>query len=203
MKKLLIIYLILLTNAIYAQVVDDFSDGNFNSNPVWTGDDSLFVVNNSILQSNCNTASKSFYLSTGSTYVGNAEWHLYVNLKFSTSGSNYVDYYIVADNTNLLGPVNGYFVRVGNTDDEISLYRKDGSTETLLIDGFNGRCNSSSDNKIHLKIKRDGGGVFTLMDDNTGGGINFFTEGTASDVTYNSSAYIGIVVKQSTASFFN
>jgi hypothetical protein len=40
------------------------------------------------------------------------------------------------------------------------------------------------------------------MDDNTGTGNSFFTEGTATDATYSTSSFFGILVKQSTASFF-
>lgn len=204
MQKLLLILLIFIGRLAQAQVSDNFSDGNFTSNPTWAGDDSLYSVTNQMLQSNCQTTNKAFYLATPSVTASNAEWRLWMNLKFQTSSTNYVDYYLIADNQDLLGSINGYYIRVGNTKDEICLYRKDGATATLLIDGTDGRSEvGGTDNYILLKITRDAAGLFTLQSDITGTGNSLVAEGIATDNTYLTSTYMGIVTKQSTASFFN
>lgn len=79
----------------FAQFTDDFSDGDFTANPIWTGDDTVFTVINSggnnLLRSNKQIASTSFYLSTPSTQVNDCQWEFYLNLQFNTSSANYVD----------------------------------------------------------------------------------------------------------------
>ena len=46
MKPILLLTSFLLILCVcQAQVIDDFSDGNFNENPAWLGNDSLFIIN--------------------------------------------------------------------------------------------------------------------------------------------------------------
>lgn len=188
----------------FCQLTEDFSDGDFTSNPVWNGDNSLWQVTGGQLNSNSANVNSAFYLSTPVVTASNTEWRIYMNLKFSTSGANYVDVYLASDSANCSGNGSGYLVRVGGTPDEISLYRKDAGAFIKLIDGTDGRSQASpSDNKIHLKIMRSLSDTWTLSDDITGTGLSFITEGTVIDATYPTGSYFGISVTQSTASFFN
>ena len=60
MRTTLLLFLILPLWA-FAQMVDDFSDGNFTANPTWMGTDSSFMVNNSFqLQSSATTAGEAW-----------------------------------------------------------------------------------------------------------------------------------------------
>jgi len=199
-------FMVLLLLHFYsrAQLADDFTDGDFTSNPTWSGDAGLWQVVGGQLNSNSSTPSSSFYLSTVAVTGSNTEWRIYVNLKFATSGANYTDIFLALDSANLLAVANGYFVRIGGTPDEISLYREDAGVAVKIIDGTDGRAQvNSSDNKIHLKVTRSAADTWTLSDDNTGTGLSFFTEGTVTDATWATGAYFGIAVTQSTASFFN
>ncbi|HYH16405.1 MAG TPA: lamin tail domain-containing protein, partial [Flavisolibacter sp.] len=94
----------------------------------------------------------------------------------------------------------GYFVRIGNTADEVSLYRKDGGSITKIIDGVDGLTNTS-DNTLRLKILRISG-LFALYRDASGTGSSYIEEGFVKDDTYTTSTHFGIVIKQSTSSFF-
>lgn len=204
MKKPLLFLFFIAPLLVSAQFTDNFSDGNFTSNPAWSGDNAKWQVAGGQLQSNSNTASDVFYLSTPSSLASDAQWELFIKLDFSTSSNNYVDVYLVSDSANLKGPLNGYFVRIGTTQDEISLYRKDGLTLTKIIDGVDGRSQTtSSNNMIKLKVKRSIANNWLLEDDVTGTGNNYFQEGTVNDGVHNTSAFFGFVITQSTASFFN
>ena len=206
MRKYLLA-LILFLNAFYkadAQFTDNFTDGNFTANPTWVGNTADWVVNPALqLQSNNTVANSSFYLSTASTLATTAQWDFYCNLSFNTSGANYADVYLTASASDLtLNATSGYFVRIGNTLDEIALYRKDASgTVTKIIDGVDGTTNTGN-NILQIRVIRTVSNVWTLSRDLTGTGSSYFTEGSVTDATFTTSAFFGILIKQSTASFF-
>ena len=198
------VFLILLLVAFQpckAQFVEHFDDGDFFNNPVWIGNADNWRINvNGQLQSDNTTENSSFSLST-SSLQSHGQWDFNVQLDFATSGSNYVDVYLMSLEENPISSLNkGYFVRVGNTDDEISLYRKDGASVVKIIDGINGSVGSSSCN-VNVRVIRDSSNRFILLRDlNTRG--SYFCEGIVFDSTYITSNFFALVVKQSTTSFF-
>jgi len=201
-KKLLICIAALMSAFICrAQFTDDFSDGNFTSNPAWVGGTADWTVNPSFeLQSNNLVANSTYYLSTPSTQATAAKWEFFCKLSFNPSSANYMDVFLTASASDITqAGTTGYFVRLGGTDDEVSLFRKDNGTVTKIIDGANGILNSSN-NDIRITVIRDAANQWQLSRDLNASGI--FTEGNVTDATYLSSAFFGILVKQSTASFF-
>ena len=128
---------LLLTQLSVAQFTDDFTDGDFTNNPTWSGDAGLFTVTAGELNSQ-NTGANNYYLSTPSTLAANAQWDFFFNMQFGTSGANYVDVYLISDVADVTNPNDGYFVRIGGTPDEVSLYKIVGGTPTILIDGPDG-----------------------------------------------------------------
>jgi hypothetical protein len=206
MKYFLTIVIFLIAQALQAQVNDNFTDGNFSANPAWIGDDSVYTVvdvaGDMHLRSNKVQTNSSFYLATPSTQASNAQWELYTNLVFNTSSANYVDIYLMADQANLLsGTLNGYFVRIGGTTDEISLFRKVAGTAVKIIDGTDGVTNVTN-NTLKIKVIRTSANDWTLSRDITGTGTSYFTEGTINDATIAASSFFGLAITQSTASFF-
>ncbi len=204
-KNLFILFLVFIFfyKPVGAQLTEHFTDGDFTNNPAWVGNAADWIINsNQQLQSNNTTVNGSFYISTASTLATTAEWKLYVQLAFSTSSANYVDVYLTASASDLgSSSTTGYFVRIGNTDDEISLYRKDaGGAVSKLIDGVNAALTST--NSLILKVTRSSANKWTLQRDLAGTGSSYFTEGFVTDATYTTSAFFGFLVKQSTASFF-
>lgn len=202
-KAILLLLLQSATCCAWAQFTENFNDGDFTNNPAWSGGTSDFIVNTSLqLQSNNTTANSNFYLSTTSTKATAAQWDFYCQFTFNTSSANYADVYLIASASDLTATgTTGYFVRIGNTDDEISLYRKDAATAAVkIIDGINGITNNSN-NVLRIRVVRNAASEFTLLRD-AGATGTFVSEGQALDATYTSSAYFGIWIRQSTASFF-
>ena len=187
-----------------AQVVEDFTDGDFTLNPVWTPNSPTdWTIDAGQLRSNASTLNYNFYISTPNTLATEAQWEMKITLPFNTSSTNYVDVYLTAAQANLQSPTNsGYFVRIGGTNDEISLYKMTSGTSALLIDGVNGKTNTSN-NTLKIKAVRTITNVWTIYTDITGAGNNYAIEGTVTDNSFNTSAFFGFRVQQSTASFFN
>lgn len=203
MRNLLLLIPCLFSINLFGQVTENFNDGDFTTDPVWVGDTADFIINPaSQLQSNKAVAGTTFYISTANTLATSAQWELHVELAFNTSSANYVDAYLTASASDLINTnTTGYFVRIGNTDDEISLYRKDRSgVMTKIIDGSDKVLGSN--NLLKIKVTCSASGEWMLSRDITGTGTNYITEGVASDTTYTTSSYFGFLIKQSTASFF-
>ncbi|WP_256012965.1 lamin tail domain-containing protein [Desertivirga xinjiangensis] len=205
MNKCLVFFFIFFVKIAFSQVNDNFDDGDFANAPKWTGSNSgeHFIVDGNQLRSNSESANSNFYLSTPSSLANNCAWEFYCNLKFATSSANYTDIYLISDQANLQAAnINGYFVRIGNTNDEISLYKRSGSISVKLIDGADLSVSSSTNNRIKVKVTRTSGNLFNLERDLTGTGASYVSEGVIMDGSFNSSAYFGIYIQQSTSSFF-
>lgn len=178
---------------VKGQFTDDFSDGDFALNPTWSGDVADFKINTSFqLQLNATVAGES-YLSTPSSSIADAEWQFWVKQSFSSSVNNNSRVYLVSDQANLKGPLNGYFVQVGETVKNISLFRQSGTTVTKIIDGTVAVTGNST-NQIRVKVTRDTAGNWKLQTD-PAGGILFVDEGLAFDNTFTTTTHFGIVCK--------
>nr|WP_294894602.1 lamin tail domain-containing protein [uncultured Pedobacter sp.] len=205
MGKFLLFFSLFIANVAFCQVNDDFNDGDFTQNPVWQPDVATnFVVNNGQLQSNSTTLSSNFYISTANSKALSCGWEFDVNLKFATSGTNYVDIYLVSNTADLKSAsINGYFVRMGDTPDEVSLYKRSGalSSSVKLIDGRDGSVASSSNNNFKFRVTRESNGAFSLERDSTGTGNSFYKEGSVADNSFTTTVAFGFYIQQSTASF--
>lgn len=181
----------------HAQFTDDFSDGDFTENPTWSGDDSLFVVENQTLRSQRDGAFE-YGLSTPSSLVDDAQWEFWINLNFATSGANFVDVFLMADDPDMEQVQNGYFVRLGGTPDEISLFAVVGGTETKIIDGPDGAIGGSSNNIFVIRTSRTEAGAWTLEADEDATGV-FELVGTVTDVQTDAATHFGFRITQSNA----
>jgi hypothetical protein len=193
--------LLLQVSSSLAQVSESFDYQNISEAVSWKGTDTAWQVQAGRLQSRLRQPNASFYISTPSLLARNAIWECWLQLDFNTSSLNYTDLFLLADSANLLSPgVSGYFVRVGNTKDDICLYRKDGkATPVLLIDGRDGITNHSS-TTLHIRVTRTDQGWELWT--NEANGSAYVREGGTADSTYNTTRFTGIVVRQSNASFF-
>ncbi len=203
MRKKLLAGLVLLIGffSSSAQLTENFTDGDFTGNPAWIGGTSDWIVNAAFqLQSNNSVVNSTYYLSTANTKATTAQWDFFTQISFNPSSANYVDVFLTASASDLTqASTTGYFVRIGGTDDEISLFRKDNGTIVKIIDGANGSVNSSL-SAIQVKVIRDGSNQWMLQHVINGGPA--LSEGFTVDASYLTSSFFGVLVKQSTASFF-
>jgi hypothetical protein len=198
MRIYVVFLMVVAATRITAQVTDDFLDGDFTNNPTWSGNDSKFIIENGQLKSNSTLTNDIFYLTTPNTKCTDAEWRFTINMKFATSSANFTDFILLCDNANPNIATSGYLLRVGNTKDEISLYRLETGGPFLILDGTDG----TTENKvINIKVLRTAAGEWSVYTDNTGN-KNYTLEGSVLDNTYTTCTHFGIQIKQSTATFF-
>lgn len=196
---------LLLAPAISAQVNDDFSDGDFTSDPEWTGDTDLFTVapyaldtENLMLRSNSSGAA-TYYLSTPNSLIAETAWEFFLNLQFATSGANYVDVFLVADDENLLAAQNAYFLRFGRTSDDITFWKRTSGGDELLVDGPDGQIGSSSNNPFRVQVTRNEDGLWSIAVDEGDDG-DFASLGFITDTDITTTTAFGFAIEQSTAS---
>jgi hypothetical protein len=200
MKKYTICFMFMLSSFVsMSQVTDDFEDEDLGADPAWYGMLNAFTTVNGELRSNYATNNFLFYMSTASTSNTNAEWRLDCRLMFNTSSVNYVDIMLASDSLNLTKARNGYFVRLGGSADEISLFKTRNGTETKLIDGKDGILNASSSHYLVIVQRFNDSLVLKRIKQ----GVDIFVEGTIKDTGKWMFSYAGIRIRQSTSSFVN
>ncbi len=204
MRRSFTIFLLsLLIHQVTAQFVDDFSDGDFTNNPVWAGSTDLFIVEsdggNNRLRSNAGQLplEVSYVLSTPSTSIDNTTWEFFIDLRFPTSGVNFVDVHLVSDDADVSNNQNGYFVRVGESTDRIVLYPIfEGTLGGELLASPNGITENES---FFIRVTRDALGNWNMVYDEDADG-SFVNAGDAFDNNVTSSSFFGLRIRQSTAS---
>jgi len=191
MKHLILFLFVFLPFTVFSQISESFADGNFTENPTWTGNTESFVVNTSQqLQSSAATTSVS-YLSTPCTAFVNATWECSVKIDYTTSSSNYACFYIATDSPNILNECTAFYVQVGGTSDEVSLYVLQNNKRTKIIDGTDKRTDGKPVD-IRIKLTRDIVGNFTLYS-KTATESEYVKEGSVLNNVMNSSSYIALL----------
>lgn len=174
----------------FAQVEESFSDGNFTENPVWTGTDSNFIVNASNQLQSAASASSTSFLFTPSESMQEASWECKFLINYTTSASNYACMYIISDRSTLVNGLRGYFVQVGGTNDEVSLYLQEGMQKVKIIDGVDKRTDGKPVD-ITIRVTRDSSSVFSLYS-RLSTESDFLLEGTTQNNKVLKSNYFGL-----------
>jgi len=194
MKKYFFIFILFgLPSVIFAQFTDDFSDGDFTNNPIWTSDITRFEIDNLKKLHLNDTISNTSYLTTESKAIINGVWEFEIKMDFSPSTSNYSKVYLISDNADISGSLNGIYVRIGGESgviDDVSLYVQNGNTNTKIIDGTDGIAGVDPDFKV--KVTRDSIGNWELFVDTSS---QFILQGTAFENSITASNYFGIYCK--------
>ncbi len=154
-------FFILSAHIVSAQITDNFSDGNFNQNPSWTGDAANFKISTAgELQLNASGAGQSALFVAGNM-PDSSIWDFEVRLAFDPSGSNLVRIFLQTDQIDL-GLANGYFIEMGEAGsaDAIRFFRQDAGVKILLATGQAGLAAIAPN--LHLRVKRSSLGVWIL-----------------------------------------
>lgn len=147
-----------------AQVYDDFSDGDFTANPVWTGTESLFMVNaNGQLQLNAESGGDACLFCENTNQnsgITDFEWRFWLREAFAPSGKNFCDV-VLCDK---------YFVRFGEagSGDVVDLQRVDGASSVSVCRGTDTFIASAF--SASFKVTRDAEGLWKIFVDKTGSG---------------------------------
>ena len=194
-KIFLLTLLFFIANVCVAQLIDNFSDGDFTVSPVWSGASLDFIVNGSKqMQLNKTIAGTSFLTTAFSNEdmtQFNVEWQVYVKQTFSPSSTNFGRVYLASDQSDFTQPLNGYYLQLGEAGslDAIELFRQSGTTRTSVCRAANGAIASSF--ALRVKVLRSSLGLWQLYVDYTGGNT-FSLESSGTDAAHITSAVIGV-----------
>ena len=196
-KQFVILALWMLAINLNAQVVDDFSDGDFTQNPKWQGDTGKFEVNTSGQLHLLATGADTSVLVTANSMVERTEWNFWVKLSFNTSVNNYARVYLVSDNADLEGTLNGYFLQIGGNNDSITFIKQTGTQMEKLFRANFSSTNHST-NVFRFKMIHDSTGTWTLYSDHNGG-TNYLEEGHYVDSDISASSWFGVYCHYTTS----
>jgi hypothetical protein len=191
MKKLGLFFMLFLPFFCFSQVNESFTDGNFTLNPTWTGTTSNFMINSSSQLQSQAVATSVSYLFTPSEAIEAASWECWVKITYSTSSSNYASIYLISDKNDLTSGCNGYYVQIGGTNDEVSLFVQEGAKKTKIIDGVDKRTDGNTV-ELRIKVTRDKDGNFSLYS-KLATETEYFLEGTVQNKTIKTSSYFGVL----------
>ena len=175
----------------YTQISDNFSDGNFTSNPAWTGNDTDFVVNSiRHLQLSSSGTGTSYLKITNTQSLNNCEWNFWINLNFSPSSSNYARVYLVSDQQSFSGSLNGYYLQFGEnlSNDKVELFKQTGTVLTSICRTITPITTAFT---IRVKVTRDNSGLWKLYID-AAGGTNYVLEATGADNMFKNTSCFGV-----------
>ena len=192
MKNLSLFFVFFVPVLCFSQVNENFSDGNFTNNPVWSGTTSNFIVNTAYqLQSQATTSATS-YLFTPSEAFADASWECAVKIAYNPSAYNYACVYLASDRSDVSTGCNGYYVEIGGAGDEISLYVQEGTKKTKIIDGKDKRTDSNVVD-VRIKVTRDAEGNFVLYS-KLAGESDYVREGSVQNNAVKMCSYFGLQV---------
>ena len=193
-KILLFLGAVFIPFVTMAQFTENFSDGDFTSNPTWTGDVALFKVNTAFqLQLNA-SGDATATLAVPITSSAEMEWSCWAKLPFAPSDNNMARVYLSSDQQDLKSPLIGYYIKLGESgsSDAIELVRQSGNTHTVVCRGTEAFIAASF--AIKVKVVRTNGGNWKVYADASGGN-NYQLQASGIDNTFVNGSYSGVYCK--------
>ncbi len=194
-KRLLLLSILLCSSlSIFADFIEDFSDGNYTDNPTWTGTYENFAINAYGQLQTKAQASATSYLSTPSTVNSEAEWTFFCRIATTPTAYNYMRFYLISSTENPLDG-NGWFVQIGGANKNITLCQQiDGEKETHIDNSSRKKLLDNPENKLHIRVRLQNG-IFSLESKIIGTDSDFVLEGTYTPRQIGQSNYFSILVK--------
>ena len=206
MRKTLVFLLLFCTKLAFAQLNDNFSDGDFTNSPTWGGTTTYFQVIDGVLTSNGPQATSTLYLSTPNSLSTDVAWEFLVNLAFDPSTTNYPRIYLISNQQDLSATTGkqAYYLQLGSSSsaENFSFVRQNGATITTLLTLPDKARSSTSNVTVRVRVERTATGRWDFYTDFTGA-QNFSHDGFILDNTYTSTSYFGVYCRYSTASRYN
>ncbi|TSJ45452.1 lamin tail domain-containing protein [Fluviicola chungangensis] len=193
MKALFIVLTLLFPFLSWNQLTDDFSDGDFTSNPVWNGTSTTYIVNaGQELQLN-NTIAATSYLSTphNLTSLDNKQWEILVRQTFAPSTSNFGRVYLTSVSADLSTNPDGFYLQFGEagSTDAVRLFKMISGVSTQICAAPDGQIATSF--AVRVKVVRDNTGLWKLYVD-ASGGTNFGSAYTGTDAAALTGTHFGV-----------
>jgi len=192
------LFTVILPVYLFAQVSDNFSDGDFTQDPAWSGDLSHFKISTSTavpaelrpaLQLNAPETGLSF-LAVSCQLNGDLEWHFWIKLSMNTSSGNFARVYLLSDTFDLKAPLEGYFLQIGGQEDSVVFFRQD-SLDAIKLLCLNKAFTGNSTNALRFKVLRNREGNWKFFVDQLGGNSLDF-QGETNDYFFSGGGYFGI-----------
>jgi hypothetical protein len=156
------------TMSVLAQFHDDFQDRSFtgeNRSVVWSGNVADFQVNDALqlqLNSSKTESNSTAQLRTANSRLQHTTWSFDVKMGVNPTSGNFVKVYLTSDEPDLIASLNGFYVRIGHTQDHLCLIRSvKGDEDQILIQGADKRVDKSSFT-VNVKVILDDAGNFQL-----------------------------------------
>lgn len=202
---------LLLSICSFGQVVDNFNDGDFTTNPTWTGSSTFIVNATQELQLN-DVAPGQSHLTTSfsSINLANKEWTFTIRQTFSGSDSNQSRFYLSASGGSPWvytgagsAGVTGYFLKFGETGSADAIkFCRDNGTGTVIELAAGVPSLIANSFTLRVKVTCDAEGLFTCWADPSGG-TNFTQQFTVNDTTYPTSSALGLICSYTTSNADN
>jgi len=225
-RMLLIVFGVIVSGICFSQVADDFSDGEIHTNPVWSGDTSLYWVVDPVSSGGgslapganddgkvlCSKPDQNDAVITTTSDISEGEWVFSVadGAGWSLSGTNNYNIILMSDENDVSKlkdgnfDFNGYYMHRGcsGSDDVFELYRQDGTTSTMILNTYYPASpdGSGAETGHTLRIVRDNGTWEIFIDEGFDTIPVTQRGGSILDTTHSISLYFGISTNISNAS---
>ncbi len=189
--------IVLLPALGFCQLVDDFSDGNFISEPAWSGDIQSFTVNNYFQLQLDDDEAGDASLFTPEQLSDTMEWRAWVRLAFSPSANNNARFYLAAVPNDTASKPDGIFIQLGEggSNDAVRLMMQENGDTSTMIRGTPGAIASSFKCRIKILMKADS--CWLWVDYN--GGNSFQPEGSCPRYHLSGTRHLGVYCKYTTS----